>query len=252
MFYRVFMSALVAGVLGGLIISAVQAVTTTPLILHAETYETAQSTPAPQAGAAPAAHSHGHASEAAHSHDHGEAWAPADGVERTAYTVLTNVIAGFGFALMIVGGFALGRRRADAKEGVLWGLAGFAVFALAPGLGLAPELPGTAAADLTARQTWWIATAGATALGLWILVFRSGLLAKAAGVLALVLPHAIGAPHTHNLTNAVPPELAAQFAAASIVTSAVFWVLIGWLAGMAYRRLGDSGEPQEDQLPAAV
>lgn len=257
MFYRVFMSALVAGVLGGFVISAVQAITTTPLILKAETFEAAPA-PTPSAHVTPAAfvavdgHGHSHGGESAPGHSHGEAWAPVDGVERTAFTVLTNVVAGFGFALLIVGCFALGRREPDAREGVLWGLGGFAVFTLAPGLGLAPELPATAAADLAARQAWWLGTAAATALGLWLLVFRAGLISKALGVLAIIAPHAIGAPHPHDLTNAVPPELAAQFAASSIATQAVFWALLGWLAGTAYKRLGTPAKGRQAGHPAAA
>ena len=40
-------------------------------------------------------------------------------------------------------------------------IAGFVAFHLAPGFSLAPEVPGVAAADITARQIWWFATAGA-------------------------------------------------------------------------------------------
>jgi len=234
MFRRVFLSALVAGVLGGLAISVVQTVTTTPLILHAETFENA----APLAAAA-----HAHDGHAGHAHDHAvaasaEAWAPKDGAERLFYTVMTNILAGFGFALLISGGFALAGRRVDAVTGVLWGIGGFAAFALAPGLGLPPELPGTAAGDLVARQGWWGLAAAATVLGLSFIVFRGGVVAVALGLFAIALPHAIGAPHPATLTNAVPPELAAQFATASIGTSAVFWLLLGWLAGKTYERLG--------------
>lgn len=248
MFYRLFMSALVSGLLGGLVVSGVQAVTTTPLILKAETYETAP----PPAPIAAEGHAHAQRGAAAEGHSHGETWAPAEGAERTFFKVLTNVIAGMGFALLIVGCFALGRREPDAREGLLWGLAGFAVFTLAPGLGLAPELPATAAADLTARQTWWLGTVAASALGLWLLIFRPGLIGKALGVLVLIVPHAIGAPHPHVLTNAVPPELAAQFAAASIATQAVFWAGLGWLAGLTYQRFGDHAETEETSHRAAA
>jgi len=256
MFYRVFMSALVAGVLGGLVISAVQAFTTTPLILKAEKYEAAPAPATPTgtgevAQAAGDGHNHSHAG-GGHEHDHGTGWAPADGVERLTFTVMTNIVAGFGFSLLIVGCFALGRRNPNAGEGLLWGLAGFTVFTLAPGLGLPPELPATAAADLSARQAWWLGTAAASALGLWLLVFRPGAVAKAIGVAALILPHAIGAPHPHDLTNAVPPELAAQFATAAIGTQAVFWVLLGCLAGAAYLRLGSTTEAGEAGQPATA
>ena len=247
MFRRVFLSALVAGVLGGVVISAVQSVTTTPLILHAETFETASAAhaaPAPPAATGSsrlAVHDHAghdHAAPDHAAHDHGDGWAPADGIERLFYTTMANILVGFGFALLIAGGFALSGRQVDAGEGVLWGIAGFAVFTLAPGLGLPPELPGTAAAELVARQGWWLLTVAATAAGLALIVFRGSILGTVLGLLVIVFPHVLGAPHPHELTNAVPAELGAQFAAASIVTSAAFWVLLGWLTGTGYNRLG--------------
>lgn len=245
MFFRVFMSALVAGVLGGLVISAVQSVTTTPLILQAEQYETASST-SPVSGlkAPPQTHTtndvHSHAPDAGASHDPGEAWAPEDGMQRVFFTITTNIVVGVGFSLLIVAGFALSGRRVDAMSGVLWGLGGFTVFTLAPGLGLPPELPGTAAAELAARQGWWIFAALATAFGLWLIIFTENILVRLAGVLSLVLPHAVGAPHSPTLTNAVPPELAAHFASSSIVTAAIFWVLLGSIAAITYGRLDKS------------
>ncbi len=47
--------------------------------------------------------------------------------------------------------------------GLLWGLAGFVVFVLAPNFGLPPELPGMQAGDLMQRQIWWLATVVLTA-----------------------------------------------------------------------------------------
>lgn len=255
MFFRVFLSALVAGVLGGILITGVQSVTTTPLILQAEKYETRASL-RPPGGLQPAAfvlvHEEGrsHDSNGGGGHVHDGGWAPQDGLERTFFTAAANILAGFGFALLIVAGFALSGRRVDMTSGVLWGLGGFAVFTLAPGLGLPPELPGTAAADVAARQGWWICAAVATAFGLWLVVFRRSVYAKGAGVLAMILPHAVGAPHPPVLTNAVPPELAAHFASSSIVTAAVFWALLGSIAAYAYMRIGRSGEA-EGAEPAA-
>ena len=55
---------------------------------------------------------------------------------------------------------------------MFWGFAGFAVFTLAPGLGLPPELPAMPAADLGDRQIWWTATVLATAVGLALIAFR--------------------------------------------------------------------------------
>src|ERR1700745_2045609 len=55
------------------------------------------------------------------------------------------------------------------RTGLFWGLAGFATFTLAPGLGLPPELPGTEAAPLLQRQLWWVTTAAATGGGMALL-----------------------------------------------------------------------------------
>ncbi len=201
-------------------ISIVQEFTTTPLILHAEEFENAQASgqsTAPAGGEA-------------------EAWGPADGIERTLFTSLGNIVAGIGFALMLVAGFALHGGEVDGRRGVLWGVAGFTVFSLAPALGLPPEVPGAMAAELVARQGWWLAAAAATALGLGLMVFARGTFWIVLGVVVLAAPHVVGAPHPEKLGGPVPPELAAHFVAASLVTAAVFWTLLGWLSGTLYRR----------------
>jgi cobalt transporter subunit CbtA len=250
-------SALFAGLLSGLVVTGLQQATTVPLIHQAEQYEDALA-----AAATPHTHDHaapGHAGEAtaaahedAHAHGaDGGGWTPADGIERLAYTTLANVIAGVGFGFLLVACFALWNGKASGRSGVLWGLAGFAVFTLAPSLGLAPELPATNAGELMARQTWWILTAAATATGLWLLVFPQKLLASAAGIVAIALPHIIGAPHPHELSTVIPAELAAHFTAASIVTSAVFWACLGWLAGTFYGRSAAATETSEN-LPYAA
>ncbi len=212
MLKRILLAALIAGLVGGVAVSIVQEFTTTPLILHAETYEKVSA-----------------GGEAA-------AWAPADGIERTLHTSFGNIVAGIGFALMLVAGFALHGGEIDGRRGVLWGLAGFAVFSFAPALGLPPEAPGAMAADLVARQGWWLATAAATALGLGLMIFARKPVWIVLGVMVLAAPHVIGAPQPDKLGGAVPPELAAHFVAASLVTAAVFWALLGWLSGTLYRR----------------
>ena len=138
---------------------------------------------------------------------------------------------------MLVGAFAVSGRAVDAREGLLWGIAGFAVFALAPAFGLAPMLPGSAEADLFARQVWWIGTAAATAGGIALAVFGRWGWEIPAGLALIVVPHLIGAPHCEGAGTA-PPELASSFAARSLVIAAVFWTLLGWAAGALYARLG--------------
>jgi cobalt transporter subunit CbtA len=235
---RVLISALFAGLLAGLATSALQAVTTTPLILQAETFESAESA-APAGGhdhAVPA----GATAAAGHVHDE-DAWAPADGIERLFYTTVANVVGGVGFALLLTAGFVLRGDSVGGRRGLLWGLAGFAAMTLSPSLGLPPEVPGSVAADLAARQVWWLSAVVTAALGLWLLAFGRSTLWKVVGVAVLALPHLVGAPHPHGGEAGIaPPELAARFAATSIVVSALTWALIGWLAGTVYERLGPS------------
>ena len=124
-----------------------------------------------------------------------------------------------------------------ASRGVLWGLAGFAVFTMAPNLGLPPELPTMPAADLTARQIWWLATILLSAAGLGITVFGKSPIIKILGLVLMALPHIWGAPHVSGDSD-VPPELAAQFAASTIVLSAVFWVMIGFFSSLVFNWVG--------------
>jgi cobalt transporter subunit CbtA len=235
-------SALLAGLLTGLAVTGLQQTTTTPLILQAEQYEAAASAPA---STAPQPHAPGIAAhEQAHSHGgQNGGWAPTDGMERLFFTALANVITGIGFAFLLVAFFALSKGKPSGQAGALWGMAGFAVFPRAPSLGLAPELPAMSAAGLVERQIWWIFAAAAAAAGLWLLVFPRKPLAAAAGIVAIALPHLVGAPHPAELSAQVPPELASRFAAASIATSALFWVCLGWLAGALYARGNATAEP---------
>lgn len=221
MMRRVFMAALAAGLIVGVLVTIVQAFTTTPLILAAETYEFAGE-----------AHGHDHGADG-HVHE----GAGAD-VDRLVSTLLANLVTSVGFALLLVAGFVLSGRQVDERRGLLWGLAGFAVFALAPAAGLPPELPGTMAADLGDRQAWWLFAAGAAAVGLWLIVFGRGWFMVPLGLAAALLPHVVGAPMPEAMGGGVPPELAAEFAALAIAVQALFWAALGWVAGGAYRRLG--------------
>ncbi|MGE0256683.1 MAG: CbtA family protein [Alphaproteobacteria bacterium] len=235
MLRRLLITALVAGLATGVLATALHGVTTVPLILEAETYENGD-----------AGHSHtsaapfgarlvlAHAVGAAEGED---GWAPADGVERMAFTLLANLVVATGFGLLLAAAFALRGKPVDLRSGVLWGIAGFAVFQLAPAAGLPPELPGSAAAELGARQLWWLAAAAGAGAGIALLVFGKGRAWQAAGLVLIVLPHVVGAPHPHGEIGAVPPELAAQYAALSLAVGAVFWVLLGGLAGAVWQRL---------------
>ena len=238
MFKTIVFSAFGAGLAVCLAVSALQFVTTEPLILHAEEFEGAL---APDAAAVPDAVAvHQHDDGTAHVHEE-EEWGPADGIERTAYTVLANLVVGFAVSLMLLGGMAIKGDPIDARRGLLWGLAGFTAVSLLPGLGLPPELPGTPAADLYDRQLWWLGAAAASAIGIGLLAFSRNWGLLLAGLVLLVAPHVIGAPAPPSHEVSYPGALAGEFVVASLVVSAVLWSLSGLAAGWLHQRLSKAG-----------
>lgn len=239
---RILTAGLLAGLIAGTVATLAQRYQVTPLIFAAEVFEEA------------AAAAHGPDGAAAgHSHDAAdEAWAPADGLERTAFTWLANVLTGTGFGMVLAAAIAFAGQPINRRRGLVWGLAGYGAFSVSPALGLPPELPGMMAADLAARQLWWLAAAGGTAIGLALIVFapdnsRKRLL-QIVGAGLIVAPHLYGAPHLAAETGAVPAELAARFVVASLAVSALFWAVLGLTVGHFMARLlpaaDTPGKPQ--------
>jgi cobalt transporter subunit CbtA len=219
MIRRVVLAAILAGIAAGLVMSAIQHWRVTPLILQAESFEVA--------------HEHG---------DEDEAWAPADGIERTAFTVLFNLLTGIGFALIAAAASLITRLPLTPHTGSMWGLAGFATFMLAPSAGLPPELPGMARGDLASAQAWWWLAVAATAGGIAVIALTRHSAWKAAAIALIALPHLIGAPQAYG-TSTVPAELANAFAANAIAASAVFWMVLGVSLGfLLTRQLGTQEE----------
>ncbi len=227
MLNRLFMTALVAGVAAGVFGWALQMALTTPIIVAAEVFENAGAT-------GNVGHDHG---DEVGSHDHDdEAWAPDEGFERHVYTLLTSVLFGVGFGAMLAAVFVLaGRDSVGWRDGLVWGLLGYAAIYVAPSLGLPPEVPGMAAAGVTERQIWWFLTAITTAAGIYGLI-RGGILLRVIGLVAIALPHLVGAPHPQEFSGGPPAELAAKFAVASLVTVGLFWMMLGAAAGWAFDR----------------
>ena len=233
LFRTILFVAALAGIGTGLVGSALHLFTTVPLILQAESFEGTGEEAAP----AEAAHAHAPGT-AAHEHVHGEdEWAPADGFERNGLTVIFTVLTGFGFGLLLVAASELAGGLKSWRQGVIWGLAGFAAFTLAPGLGLPPELPAMPAADLATRQVWWVGTVAATAGGLALIAFGRSPLYALLGVALILVPHLIGAPQPDSHESPIPEALHHSFVVASVAVSFVFWALLGGLAGWLRPRL---------------
>lgn len=249
-FRQIVFYALLVGALSGLVLTVAQTWQVVPIIQAAEEFEgePVLTTAAEHPGHSAAFHEH-----AEHEHSAGE-WAPEDGIERTAYTLLSNVLTAIGFALVIMVAMLAsasywrhGDHRLDWRHGLIWGGAGYAVFWLSPALGLPPEIPLAATAPLEARQLWWLFTVVCTAIGLAGLAFGKSPWRWAAPVLLLV-PHLVGAPHPPGaMFGGQPPavaaeleQLAQQFIGATAIANAALWLVLGLASAWAVRRIVSS------------
>jgi cobalt transporter subunit CbtA len=235
MIQRMLTSALVAGCAAWLLAAVLHFAFVQKYILLGEDYETGAAVHF--GGVAPATDDH--ATEEAHTHDAADEGHSHDdaGASTTTRNLWTTVFFGLvyvAYAMILVAGFGLARvygKVITAREGLLWGIAGFAAFQLVPAMGLAPELPGTMAADLGARQVWWWGTAAATAVGLGLLGYGRGLVTTLVAVALLAAPHIMGAPELDGFSGVAPPEVAAAFSARVLGVGLAVWALMGWVAG---------------------
>src|SRR5271163_784056 len=218
-FRRLVFTALCAGLLSGVFVAVAHQIATVPLILQAETYEQTSE----------------HAMAAAH--EHTAAWEPENGAERTVYTLLADILTGVGFALLLSAGLTLRGGEVGWRQGLLWGLAGFATFTVAPSLGLPPQLPGSEAAPLLDRQLWWLGAAGATGCALALIAFTSRARWTILAAIMIVLPHLYGAPEPPENIAAVPAALSHHFIVAATVANFLFWLILGASAGYFHERL---------------
>lgn len=250
MLVRVLLAALLAGVLAGAFATAAQSVRVIPLILEAEKYE-GEDHHAPAVKQESEHDNHAHDNSDGHhdqkpddkkpelvenDHHSGDAWSPEDGFERLFYTFVSNVIAGVAFALILTAAILVARQSISLHSGLVWGAAGFVSFVLAPNLGLTPELPGMPAADLHDRQIWWLATVLFTAGGIALMAFSQKIPLMVIGAVLIALPHIYGAPLPKVHETAVPAMLAVEFAVATIVTSGLFWLVLGGVLGNFLQR----------------
>jgi cobalt transporter subunit CbtA len=218
-FRNLVFAALCAGFLSGVFATVAHQIATVPLILQAETYEKSS---ARASGAA---------------HQHTGAWEPENGTERTAYTLLADILTGVGFALLLGAGLTLRGGEVGWRQGLLWGMAGFATFTVAPSLGLPPQLPGSEAAPLLERQLWWVGTAVATGCALAVIAFTTRARWTMFGAVLIVLPHLYGAPEPPEQIAAAPAALTHHFIIAVTVVNFLFWLIVGASTGYFHERL---------------
>lgn len=237
MFRNIVVSAFGAAIAICVGLSVLQFLTTEPMIIHAEQFEGGAAhhdeTAAKGLGALFAG------AMAAHAHEAGEeeGWGPADGFERGFYTVLANLVIGFGASLMLLAVMVFSGQPIDARTGLLWGVGAFFAVSLLPALGLPPELPGTPAAEIVARQVWWLFAAVASAIGVAAIAFGRQWWFAVGGIVLILIPHLIGAPEppSHDVT--YPGALAGEFVVAALVVSAALWVMAGAMSGWLYSRV---------------
>lgn len=241
MIQRMLASALFAGCAAGLLAAALHFAFVQNVLLLAEEYESGalvhfqgsqdQGAAAEDPTAAPT-EDHTDA-ENAQAHEHPAPSGEDSQVKRNALTVLFMVLVYVSYGLMLVAGFALAANfgiSVSTRDGILWGIAGFVAFQLAPSMGLAPELPGTVAADVGERQLWWWSTVIATGAGLALLAYGRNLLSAVVAGALLAAPHVIGAPEIDGYFGVAPPEVAATFSARVLGAALMTWALLGWLS----------------------
>ena len=223
---RIFVSALVAGAVAGLIAAVLQFLFVIPLLLEGELYETGARV---------------HFADGAAESESGAPALEWD-FQRHSLTVAFSMITWIAFSLVLTALMALRARSGWAitvESGALWGLMAFLAVQLAPAAGLPPELPGTAAADVTDRYVWWIGTIVAAGLALWLLTNKLNAASVALAIALLVAPHVIGAPHLDRYYGVAPPELSAHFVTRSLAVTAVVWTVMGAVIGWVWQRDGE-------------
>lgn len=216
---RVLLAAILAGLAAGLLMGVIQHVRLTPLILQAETFEHL---------------AHGHSGEA---HSHSDTmWTPSEGVERTFYSTMTATLAAIGFALLLAGVSFVSNIPITRSNGWIWGFCGFLAASLAPAVDLPPELPGMAAADVTQRQIWWVATIGLTGFGLWLLAVAKDSWWTVAGMVNIVVPHVFAPAKSEQSGAPLPPTLVAEFVSNSLAANFIMWIAIGVALAYALKK----------------
>lgn len=210
-FRNIVLSASAVAIVAGLFLSLYQEYLITPIILDSEVYEVTESLS-------------------------GQVWSPEGGVERLAYSLISNVLVCFAYALVLLSAMAF-QSSLKVAQGFFWGGSAYICIFVAPALGLPPEIPGMEAAYLEGRQAWWLLTVLLTAAGLWLIAF-SGMTFKGMGAVLLVIPHVMGAPQAelHGFANTDQQAVKAlttlwhHFIVQTSLANGLLWLIIGMLS----------------------
>jgi len=213
-FRQIFFIACITAIFASLSFSLYQFYFVTPLIYAAEVYEVGDALP-----------------------NLAEPWSPESDLERSLYTLLANFLMSLAYGLLL-GVAMVFKGTSSIQKGLIWGIAAYLSLFVAPSLGLAPEIPGMEAADLNARQNWWLLSVLLTASAFSIIAFAPRLYKGAGGIL-LILPHLIGAPQPeqHGFSHPDPDavlilmDLWQQFILQTSIANALLWLIIGATTG---------------------
>lgn len=247
MLKRMLTGALCAGLLAGLLAAALQSLFVQQYIVLAERYESGElvhgqrsdAVAEPANAAAPAAGQTAVAGNAAPAHGAPDVRDGGSVLARNGLTAGFAALIYTAYGLLMMAGFALAEqfgRPVTRREGLLWGLAGFAAFQMLPALGLAPTLPGTVSADIGARQIWWWGTALSAVGALALIGYGRGPLAWGVALILLAVPHLVGAPMLGTFNGTAPPEVAGAFAAGTLAVGLAAWTVLGWTGGWFWSR----------------
>jgi len=217
MFRQILTGGLIAGFAAGLLAAALHLAFLRPLLLQAELYEGGVlSHLGTSAGTVPDL--------------------PGFDLVRDGLSILFAALLYAGYGLLLVAGMALSPNKGaeiGVRRGLIWGVSGWAAVHMATAFGMPPDLPGSAGAELAARQIWWYCTAISTAAALWTITFGRGWAAWAGGIVLILVPQMVGLGlvRPDDFAGPAPPELASEFAARSLGVGLLAWAALGALAG---------------------
>ena len=245
MIIRFLLAAVVAGLISGVLMTGAQELKVTPLILHAEQYESGaveHSAVKALPGLSVLAEAISPVTPAlAHGDEEAEGGI-LFGLDRFGGTLMANLVTGAGFGLLLFAASVITGVSITLRNGVLWGAAGWLAFQFLPA-----NRPAARSCPVfrqpistTARPGGWRPSScrrsGCTFLSC---VLSSG-------------PRCWGSrfwrrrTFTERRSRRISPAtwpalLGAEFAVAALATTAFFWVVLGLLLGGAMDRTARTG-----------